>query len=88
MTTSRERQLFLLDGFNSNKDVLSRPVSDDGLRVGVQQKTANWSSFGPISRPTSLSLPQGILHIDAVPEVNLRQMTDVLLGDGPPLVFP
>src|SRR6267154_1145669 len=29
----RERQLFLLNGFNSNKDMLSQPVSNDGLQV-------------------------------------------------------
>jgi len=38
-----ERQLFLLDGFN--RDVLSRPLSDDGLRVAQSAKNGQLVVF-------------------------------------------
>jgi two-component system, OmpR family, sensor histidine kinase CpxA len=41
--TVRERQLFLLDGFY--KDVLSRPVSEDGLRVARAAKSGQLTVF-------------------------------------------
>jgi len=80
----RERQLFLLDGFNSNKDVLSRPVSDDGLRVVRAAKDGRLVVFRAISR-LQVCLSSGHPYILMLYlKSNLRQVTDVLLGDGLP----
>jgi len=95
----RERQLFLLDGFNSNKDVLSRPVSDDGLRVVRAAKDGQLVVFRAHIAAYKFVSSSGHPYILMLYlKSNLRQMTDVLLGDGLPfsislvllviLVFP
>ena len=79
----RERQLFLLDG--SNKDVLSRPLSDDGLRVARAAKDGQLVVFRAhiaAYRFVSSSGHPYILMLYL--KSNLRQITDVLLGDGLP----
>jgi two-component system sensor histidine kinase CpxA len=78
-----ERQLFLLDGFY--KDVLSRPLSDDGLRVAHAAKNgqliifrahiAAYKFVSSSGRPYILML---FLRSD------LGQIRDVLLGEGLP----
>jgi signal transduction histidine kinase len=78
-----ERQLFLLDGFN--KDVLSRPLSDDGLRVAHAAKNgqlvvlrghiAAYKFVSSSGRPYIL-----LLYLKS----DLRQIGDALLGEGLP----
>jgi signal transduction histidine kinase len=78
-----ERQLFLLDGFY--KDVLSRPLSDDGLRVAQAAKNgqlvifrahiAAYKFVSSSGRPYILML---FLRSD------LGQIRDALLGEGLP----
>jgi signal transduction histidine kinase len=78
-----ERQLFLLDGFN--KDVLSRPLSDDGLRVAHAAKSgqlvvlrghiAAYKFVSSSGRPYIL-----MLYLKS----DLRQIGDALLGEGLP----
>src|SRR5258706_2973236 len=81
----RERQLFLLDGFNSNKDVLSRPVSDDGLRVVRAAKDGQLVVFRAHIAAYKFVSSSGHPYILMLYlKSNLRQMTDVLLGDGLP----
>jgi two-component system, OmpR family, sensor histidine kinase CpxA len=81
----RERQLFLLDGLNSNKDVLSRPVSDDGLRVVRAAKDGQLVVFRAHIAAYKFVSSSGHPYILMLYlKSNLRQMTDVLLGDGLP----
>jgi hypothetical protein len=54
----RARQLFLLDGFY--KDVLSRPLTNDGFVLRTQRRMVKSSYSEPISLATGLSLPRGI----------------------------
>ena len=81
----RERQLLLLDGFNSNKDVLSRPISDDGLRVVRATKDGQLVVFRARIAAYKFVSSSGhpyvlMLYLKS----NLRQMADILLGDGLP----
>src|SRR5260221_1609614 len=83
--SKRERQLFLVDGFNSKKDVLSRAVSDDGLRVVRAAKDGQLVVFRAHIAAYKFVSSSGhpyilMLYLTS----NLRQMTDVLLGDGLP----
>jgi two-component system sensor histidine kinase CpxA len=78
-----ERQLFLLDGFY--KDVLSRPLSDDGLRVAHAAKNgqllvlrghiAAYKFVSPTGHPYIL-----MLNLKS----DLRQIVDAVLGEGFP----
>jgi signal transduction histidine kinase len=78
-----ERQLFLLDGFY--KDVLSRPLSDDGLRVAHAAKNgqllvlrghiAAYKFVSPTGHPYIL-----MLNLKS----DLRQIVDAVLGEGLP----
>jgi two-component system sensor histidine kinase CpxA len=80
---SRTRQLFLLDGFY--KDVLSRPLTDDGLRVAHAAKSgqlivlrAQIAAFKFVSssgRPYIL-----MLYLKS----GLREVGEALLGEGLP----
>jgi two-component system sensor histidine kinase CpxA len=78
-----ERQLFLLDGFY--KDVLSRPLSDDGLRVAHAAKNGQLLVLrGHIAAYKFLS-PTGhpyILMLNL--KSDLRQIVDAVLGEGLP----
>jgi signal transduction histidine kinase len=79
----RPRQLFLLDGFY--KDVLSRPLTDDGIRVAHAAKDgqlivlrahiAAYKFVSPSGHPYIL-----ILYMKS----GLRAMGDALLGQGLP----
>jgi two-component system sensor histidine kinase CpxA len=79
----RERQLFLLDG--SNKDVLSRPLSDDGLRVARAAKDGQLIVFRAHVAAYKFVSSSGHPYILMLYlKSNFRQITDVLLGDGLP----
>jgi two-component system sensor histidine kinase CpxA len=79
----RARQLFLLDGFY--KDVLSRPVIDDGIRVAHAAKIgqlvilrahiAAYKFVSPSGRPYVL-----LLYLKS----GLREIGEALLGEGLP----
>ncbi|RZU43621.1 ATP-binding protein [Edaphobacter modestus] len=81
--SDRERQLYLLDGFD--KDVLSRPLTDDGLRVAHAAKTsqvvmlrndiAAYKFISPLGHPYIL-----MLYL----KPGLRKVGDALLGEGLP----
>jgi two-component system sensor histidine kinase CpxA len=78
-----ERQLFLLDG--SYKDVLSRPLSNDGLRVAHAAKDRQLLIFrARIAAYRFVSSSGRPYVLMLFLKSNLRQMTDVLLGDGLP----
>jgi signal transduction histidine kinase len=78
-----ERQLFLLDGFY--KDVLSRPVTEDGLRVAhaardgrvvvFRDHIAAYKFVSPSGRPYIL-----LLYLKS----GLRDVVKTLLGEGLP----
>lgn len=80
---SRDRQLFLLNG--SYTDVLSRPVSDDGLRVAhdaidgqlvvLRGRIAAYKFVSSSGHPYVLMLHMGS---------DLRQIREVLWGEGLP----
>jgi signal transduction histidine kinase len=80
---NRDRQLFLLDGFY--KDVLSRPLSDDGLRaahagkdgqlVVLRDHIAVYKFVSSSGHPYILMLYM---------KSNLRQMGEILWGEGLP----
>jgi two-component system, OmpR family, sensor histidine kinase CpxA len=82
----RERQLYLLDGFY--KDVLSRPVTDDGIRIAHAAKDgqlivlrahiAAYKFVSPSGKPYTLLLQL---------KPRLREVTDALLGQGLPYTF-
>jgi two-component system sensor histidine kinase CpxA len=79
----RERQLFLLDG--SDRDVLSRPLSDDGLRVARAAKDGQLVVFRAHIAAYKFVSSSGHPYILMLYlKSNLRQITDVLLGDGLP----
>jgi signal transduction histidine kinase len=79
----RARQLFLLDGFY--KDVLSRPITNDGLRVAHAPKNgqlvilrshiAAYKFVSPSGHPYIL-----MLYLKS----GLREIADALLGEGLP----
>jgi two-component system, OmpR family, sensor histidine kinase CpxA len=79
----RERQLFLLDGFYN--DVLSRPLTDDGLRVAhaakegqlvvLRNDIAAYKFVSPSGHPYVL-----ILYL----KPSLRKVGEALLGEGLP----
>jgi two-component system sensor histidine kinase CpxA len=78
-----ERQLFLLDG--SYKEVLSRPLSNDGLRVAHAAKDGQLLIFrARIAAYRFVSSSGRPYVLMLFLKSNLRQMTDVLLGDGLP----
>jgi two-component system, OmpR family, sensor histidine kinase CpxA len=80
-TDNPERQLFLLDGFN--RDVLSRPLTDDGIRavhaakdgqlVVLRAHIAVYKFVSPSGKPYTL-----VLQL----KPRLREITDALLGQG------
>jgi signal transduction histidine kinase len=80
-----ERQLFLLDGLNSNKDVLSRPVSDDGLRVVRAAKNGQLVVFRARIAAYKFVSSSGHPYIlmDYL-KSNLRQIGEILWGEGLP----
>src|SRR5260370_22690305 len=78
-----ERQLFLLDEFN--KDVLSRPLSDDGLRVAQSAKNGQLVVFRAHIAAYKFVSSSGhpyilMLYLSS----DLRRIGEVLLGEGLP----
>ena len=81
----RERQLFLLDGFN--KDVLSRPLSADGLRVAQAAKDGQLVVFrGHIAAYKFVSSGHPYILMLYL-KSDLRQIADALLGGGLPFTL-
>jgi two-component system sensor histidine kinase CpxA len=81
-----ERQLFLLDGFY--KDVLSRPLSDDGLRVAHAAKDGQLVVFrGHIAAYKFVSSSGHPYILMLYLKSDLRQIGDVLLGAGLPFTI-
>ena len=81
--SDNERQLFLLDGFY--KDVLSRPILDDGLRVAHAAKNGQLLVLrGHIAayKFVSSSGHPYILMLNL--KSDLRQIVDAALGEGLP----
>jgi len=82
----RERQLFLLDGFN--KDVLSRPLSADGLRVAQAAKDGQLVVFrGHIAAYKFVSSSGHPYILMLYLKSDLRQIADALLGGGLPFTL-
>ena len=82
----RERQLFLLDGFN--KDVLSRPLSEDGLRVAQAAKDGQLVVFrGHIAAYKFVSSSGHPYILMLYLKSDLRQIADALLGGGLPFTL-
>jgi two-component system sensor histidine kinase CpxA len=78
-----ERQLFLLDG--SYKDVLSRPLPDDGLRVAQSAENGQLIVFrGRIAAYKFVSSSGHLYILMLFLKSDLRQIWDVLLGEGLP----
>jgi two-component system sensor histidine kinase CpxA len=81
-----ERQLFLLDGFN--KDVLSRPLSNDGFRVAQAAKNGQLLIFrGHIAAYKFVSSSGHPYILMLYLKSDLRQIEDALLGDGLPFTI-
>jgi len=80
---SNERQLFLLDG--SYKDVLSRPLSDDGLRVARTAKDGQLVVFRARIAAYKFVSSSGHPYILMLfLKSNLRQIGEILWGEGLP----
>jgi two-component system sensor histidine kinase CpxA len=78
-----ERQLFLLDGFY--KDVLSRPLSDDGLRVAHAAKNGQLLVLrGHIAAYKFVSSTGHPYVLMLNLKSDLRQIGDAVLGEGLP----
>ncbi len=78
-----ERQLYLLDG--AYKDVLSRPVSDEGLRVAQSATNGQLVVFrGRIAAYKFVSSSGQPYILMLFLKSDLRQIGDVLLGEGLP----
>ena len=78
-----ERQLFLLDG--SGKDVLSRPLSKDGLRVAHAAKDGQLVVFRARIAAYKFVSSSGHPYILMLfLKSNLRQIGDLLWGEGLP----
>jgi len=80
---SNERQLFLLDG--SYKDVLSRPLSDDGLRVAQSAKNGQLVVFRAHIAAYKFVSSSGhpyvlMLYLPS----DLRRIAEILWGEGLP----
>ena len=83
-THNHERQLFLLDGFN--KDVLSRPLQEDGLRAAQAAKDGQLVVLrGHIAAYKFVSSSGHPYTLVLLLKSDLREITDVLLGEGSPL---
>src|SRR3984893_4021235 len=79
----KERQLFLLDGFY--KDVLSRPISDDGLRLSHAAKNGPLLVLlGPIAAYKFVSSTGHPYILMLNLKSDLRQILDAVLGEGLP----
>ena len=80
---TNERQLFLLDGFY--KDVLSRPLSDDGLRVAHAAKNGQLLVLrGDIAAYKFVSSTGHPYILMLNLKSGLRQIGDAVLGQGLP----
>jgi two-component system, OmpR family, sensor histidine kinase CpxA len=78
-----ERQLFLLDGFY--KDVLSRPILDDGLRVAHAAKNGQLLVLrGHIAAYKFVSSTGHPYILMLNLKSDLRQIVDAVLGEGLP----
>jgi len=78
-----ERQLFLLDGFY--KDVLSRPILDDGLRVAHAAKNGQLLVLrGHIAAYKFVSSSGHTYILMLNLKSDLRQIVDAMLGEGLP----
>jgi signal transduction histidine kinase len=76
-----ERQLFLLDGFY--KDVLSRPLTDDGLRVAHAAKNGQLVIFRAHIAAYKFISPSGHPYILMLfLKSGLRELGDAVFGDG------
>jgi two-component system, OmpR family, sensor histidine kinase CpxA len=80
---SNERQLFLLDG--SYRDVLSRPLSDDGLRVAQSAKNGQLVVFRARIAAYKFVSSSGhpyvlMLYLPS----DLRRIAEILWGEGLP----
>jgi two-component system sensor histidine kinase CpxA len=81
-----ERQLFLLDG--SYKDVLSRPLSNDGLRVAHAAKDGQLLIFRAHIAAYKFVSSSGHPYILMLfLKSDLRQLGDALLGGGLPFTI-
>jgi two-component system, OmpR family, sensor histidine kinase CpxA len=79
----KERQLFLLDGFY--KDVLSRPISDDGLRLAHAAKNGQLLVLrGHIAAYKFVSSTGHPYILMLNLKSDLRQILDAVLGEGLP----
>jgi two-component system, OmpR family, sensor histidine kinase CpxA len=80
---NRDRQLFLLDGFY--KDVLSRPLSDDGLRAAHAGKDGQLVVLrGHIAVYKFVSSSGNPYILMLSMKSNLRQIGEILWGEGLP----
>jgi len=78
-----ERQIFLLDGFN--KDVLSRPLSDDGLRLAHAAQNGQLVVLrGHIAAYKFVSASGHPYILMLYLKSDFRRIGDALLGDGLP----
>jgi two-component system sensor histidine kinase CpxA len=81
-----ERDIFLLDEFN--KDVLSRPLSDDGLRVVRSAKNGQLVVLrGHIAAYKFVSSSGHPYILMLYLKSDLRRIGDALLGDGLPFTI-
>jgi signal transduction histidine kinase len=79
----KERQLFLLDGFY--KDVLSRPISDDGLRLAHAAKNGQLLVLrGHIAAYKFVSSTGHPYILMLNLKSDFRQIVDAMLGEGLP----
>ena len=79
----KERQLFLLDGFY--KDVLSRPISDDGLRLAHTAKNGQLLVLrGHIAAYKFVSSTGHPYVLMLNLKSDFRQIVDAMLGEGLP----
>jgi two-component system sensor histidine kinase CpxA len=78
-----QRELFLLDGFN--KDVLSRPVSDEGLQLAKAAKNGQLVVLrGHIAAYKFVSSSGHPYILMLFLKSNLRQIGEILWGEGLP----
>ena len=83
---AHDRQLFLLDG--SNKDVLSRPLTEDGLRVVHAAKDGQLVVLrGHIAAYKFVSSSGHPYIMMLYLKSDLRQIGDALMGDGLPFTI-
>src|SRR3984893_4301391 len=85
-TKNDERQLYLLDGFY--KDVLSRPLTDEGLRVAHAAKNGQLLVLrGHIAAYKFVSSTGHPYILMLFLKSDIRKIADALLGEGLPFTI-